>query len=106
MSTAEGTSRLYGAPHLRFKESDRIALTEKMLRTLGADITGTEDGCIINGVKRLKGGRIDHNGDHRMMMAAAVASLISDGPVTMDDDGCWNVSFPGFPEMMKELGVE
>ena len=105
MCTAEGTSRLYGAPHLRFKESDRIALTERMLRTLGADITGTEDGCVINGVKRLRGGRIKHSGDHRMMMAAAVASLISDGPVSMEDDGCWNVSFPGFPEMMRGLGV-
>ncbi|MBP5394620.1 MAG: 3-phosphoshikimate 1-carboxyvinyltransferase, partial [Candidatus Methanomethylophilaceae archaeon] len=106
MSTADGTSRLYGAPHLRFKESDRIALTERMLKSLGADITGTEDGCVINGVERLKSGRIDHNGDHRMMMAAAVASLISDGPVTMEDDGCWNVSFPGFPDMMRKLGVE
>ena len=105
MSTADGTSRLYGAPHLRFKESDRIALTERMLRTLGADITGTEDGCVINGVGRLKGGRIEHNGDHRLMMAAAVASLISDGPVSMEDDGCWNVSFPGFPETMRGLGV-
>ena len=105
MSTTEGTSRLYGAPHLRFKESDRIALTERMLRTLGADITGTEDGCVINGVGRLKGGRIEHNGDHRLMMAAAVASLISDGPVSMEDDGCWNVSFPGFPETMRGLGV-
>ena len=106
MSTADGTSRLYGAPHLRFKESDRIALTEDMLRTLGADITGTEDGCVINGVRRLKGGRIHHHGDHRMMMAASVASLISEGPVTMEDDGCWNVSFPGFPEVMRKLGVE
>lgn len=106
MSTAEGTSRLYGAPHLRFKESDRIALTEDMLRTLGADISGTEDGCVINGVRRLKGGRIHHHGDHRMMMAASVASLISEGPVTMEDDGCWNVSFPGFPEVMRKLGVE
>jgi 3-phosphoshikimate 1-carboxyvinyltransferase len=106
MSTAEGTSRLYGAPHLRFKESDRIALTEDMLRTLGADISGTEDGCVINGVRRLKGGRIHHHGDHRMMMAASVASLISEGPVTMEDDGCWNVSFPGFPEVMRKLGVK
>ena len=106
MSTAEGTSRLYGAPHLRFKESDRIALTEQMLRALGADITGTEDGCVINGVRRLKGGRIHHHGDHRMMMAASVASLISEGPVTMEDDGCWNVSFPGFPDVMRRLGVE
>ena len=105
LSTAEGTSRLYGAPHLRFKESDRIALTEKMLKTLGADITATDDGCIIRGVPRLRGGRIEHEGDHRMFMAGAVASLVSDGPVSMEDDGCWNVSYPGFPEQMRDVGL-
>lgn len=106
LSTAKGRSRLYGAPHLRFKESDRIALTENMLRTLGADIRGTEDGCVIEGVERLHGGRIEHNGDHRMMMAAAVASLISDGPVSMENDACWNVSYPGFPEQMRSIGMD
>ena len=105
MSTAEGTSRLYGAPQLRFKESDRIESVEKMLKTLGADITGTDDGCIINGVERLKGGTIEHGGDHRLMMAAAIASLVSDGPVTMIDDGCWNVSYPGFVEKMTSIGL-
>lgn len=106
LSTARGRSRLYGAPHLRFKESDRIALTENMLRGLGADIRGTEDGCVINGVERLRGGRAEHNGDHRMMMAAAVAALVSDGPVSMENDGCWNVSYPGFPEQMRSLGMD
>ena len=105
MSTADGTSRLYGAPQLRFKESDRIESVEKMLRSIGADITGTDDGCIINGVEKLKGGRIEHKGDHRLMMAAAVASLVSDGPVTMEDDGCWNVSYPGFVEQMRSIGL-
>ncbi|WP_400225058.1 3-phosphoshikimate 1-carboxyvinyltransferase [Methanomethylophilus alvi] len=106
LSTAKGRSRLYGAPHLRFKESDRIALTENMLRTLGADIRGTEDGCVIEGVERLHGGRIEHNSDHRMMMAAAVASLVSDGPVSMENDACWNVSYPGFPEQMRSIGMD
>ena len=105
MSTADGRSRLYGAPQLRFKESDRIASVERMLRTLGADITGTDDGCIIEGVPRLKGGRIDHMGDHRLMMAASIASLISDGPVSMVDDSCWNVSYPGFVEQMRSIGL-
>ena len=105
LSTAKGKSVIYGAPQLRFKESDRIAMTEKMLKALGADITGTDDGCIINGVERLHGGRIEHDGDHRMMMAAAVASLIADGPVSMEDDGCWNVSYPGFVEQMESLGI-
>ena len=106
LSVAGGRSRLYGAPHLRFKESDRIALTERMLKTLGADIRGTDDGCIIDGVERLHGGRVEHCGDHRMMMAAAVASLVADGPVSMEDDACWNVSYPGFPEQMASLGMD
>ncbi len=105
MSTADGESRLYGAPQLRFKESDRIASVERMLTTLGADIKGTDDGCIIKGVKRLSGGRIDHLGDHRLMMAASIASLISDGPVSMLDDSCWNVSYPGFVEQMRSIGL-
>lgn len=105
LSTAEGTSRLYGAPHLRFKESDRIELTTDMITSLGGNITGTDDGCIIEGVERLRGGRIAHDGDHRMMMSAAVASLICEEPVVMDDDACWNVSYPGFVEEMCSLGL-
>lgn len=105
LSTADGESRLYGAPHLRFKESDRIQLTTDMISALGGDITGTDDGCIIRGVERLKGGRIVHDGDHRMMMSAAVASLICDDPVIMEDDACWNVSYPGFVEEICSLGM-
>ena len=105
LSTAEGKSRLYGAPHLRFKESDRILSTTRMLNTLGADITPTDDGCIINGVERLKGGKIEHLGDHRIAMSAAMASLISDSPVTMDDTECCSVSFPGFLDTMRRMGM-
>lgn len=105
LSTADGTSRIHGAHHLRFKESDRISSTVRMLKALGADIEGTDDGCIIRGVERLHGGRVEHEGDHRILMAAAIASLVADGPVTMEDDGCWNVSFPGFPETMRSIGM-
>ncbi|MBP5203340.1 MAG: 3-phosphoshikimate 1-carboxyvinyltransferase [Candidatus Methanomethylophilaceae archaeon] len=105
LSTADGVSRLYGAPQLRFKESDRIDSVERMLRSLGADVSGTDDGCVIRGVDRLRGGRIEHGGDHRLMMSAAVASIVADGPVSMEDDGCWNVSYPGFVEQMRSLGM-
>ena len=105
LSTADGVSRLYGAPQLRFKESDRIDSVERMLKALGADVSGTDDGCVIRGVDRLRGGRMEHGGDHRLMMSAAVASIVSDGPVSMEDDGCWNVSYPGFVEQMRSLGM-
>jgi len=105
LSTAKGTSRLYGAPHLRFKESDRIDAVVNMLNALGADTTGTEDGCIIRGVKKLKGGYIEHRSDHRIMMSAAVASLVCEGSVSMEDSNCYDVSYPSFIDHMKRMGM-
>ena len=105
LSTAEGKSRLYGAPQLKFKESDRILTTVNMLNSLGADATGTDDGCIIRGKKRLTGGTVDNDGDHRIMMAAAVASLLCDNAVVMDNAECCSVSYPEFPEHMTLLGM-
>ena len=105
LCTAEGYSELYGAPHLRLKESDRIDSVTRMLKTLGADIEPTDGGCVINGVKRLKGGRIDHMGDHRIMMSAAIASLVSDGPVSMSDAECCSVSYPDFIDTMQRMGM-
>ena len=105
-STANGTTRLYGAPQLKFKESNRIDTTVRMLKAIGADIEGTDDGCIIRGVKKLRGGEIDNANDHRIMMAAAVASLISESPITMNNAECCSISYPMFPDHMRKLGME
>jgi 3-phosphoshikimate 1-carboxyvinyltransferase len=106
LSTAKGTSKLYGAPQLRFKESDRIKATVDMLRTLGADIIETDDGCVISGVRKLKGGNIEHHEDHRILMAAAVASLLCENEVTMKRSNCYDISYPLFLEHMKRLGLK
>ncbi len=106
LSTAEGDSRLYGAPQLKFKESDRIETVVNLINDIGGSAEATDDGCVIHGRPRLTGGAIVHKGDHRIMMSAAVASLVCDGPVTMDDVECCAVSFPGFPERMAGLGMD
>ncbi|MCL2296183.1 MAG: 3-phosphoshikimate 1-carboxyvinyltransferase [Methanomassiliicoccaceae archaeon] len=106
LSTAEGTSRLYGAPQLRFKESDRIRTTADMLKAIGADAEGTDDGCVIRGKKKLAGGVVNNEGDHRIMMAAAVASLLCERPVVMEEAECCSVSYPEFPEHMRSLGMK
>lgn len=105
LSTAEGDSRLYGAPQLRFKESNRIETTVRMINALGGNAEATEDGCVIHGVERLEGGRVEHHGDHRIMMSAAVASIVCDDPVIMDDPECAAVSYPGFPASMSSIGL-
>ena len=103
LSTAKGKSELYGAPHLRHKESDRIDSVTRMLKTLGADIRATDDGCVINGVTRLKGGKVNNMGDHRIMMSSAIASLVSDFPIVTDNAECCSVSYPDFIRSMKKM---
>ena len=105
-SQAKGTSRLYGAAHLRFKESDRIMSTVLFLRSMGADISETEDGCIVTGPSRLSGANVTTFGDHRIMMASAVAGLIAAGNTIIDDSGCCAVSYPDFVRDMQRLGAD
>lgn len=106
LATAEGDSRLYGAPQLKFKESNRIETVVNLINDIGGDAEATDDGCIVHGKPKLSGGSIVHKGDHRIMMSAAVASIVCEGPVTMDDVECCAVSYPGFPEAMESLGME
>ena len=76
-----------------------------MISALGGDAEATDDGCVIHGRPALRGGRIVHKGDHRIMMSAAIASLVCEGPVEMDDVECCAVSYPDFVEQMDSLGI-
>ncbi len=66
-------SLIYNAERLRIKESDRLAACADMLNKLGGNVSVTADGLDIQPVKQLHGGIIDSFGDHRIVMAAAVA---------------------------------
>lgn len=97
-TAAQGQTRITGAARLRHKESDRIASTTAFLRTLGGDITPTDDGLIIHGGHPLSGGVIDACGDHRIAMSAAVASLLTREAVVIPGAECVNKSYPTFFE--------
>ncbi len=100
---AEGETKIYDAAELRVKESDRISATVSELRKIGAQVEELDDGMIIAGGDKLKGGECQSYGDHRMAMSLAVAGLISESGVTVHDVGCVNTSFPGFWEMLSSL---
>ena len=60
------------------KETDRIEAVTDGLRPLGARIHSSPDGWRVTGVPaRLRGGRVDARGDHRIAMLGAVAGLAS-----------------------------
>lgn len=100
---AEGETLISGAHELRMKESDRIATMTKELRGIGAEIEELEDGMLIRGGNRLKGGICSSHGDHRVAMTMAVAGLKAKEGVVIEDWECVNTSFPGFLEILSAL---
>lgn len=101
---AEGTTIIKDAQELKVKESDRIQVMADNLKRMGADIEPTDDGMIIHGGRPLKGTQIDSFSDHRVAMSFAVAGTICDGPLSITDGGCVNISYPGFYQDLYRLG--
>jgi 3-phosphoshikimate 1-carboxyvinyltransferase len=97
--------RIRDAKELRVKESDRIALTVKNLRALGAEVTEHEDGMDIPGGKTLRGGTVDSGLDHRITMAFSIAALRAQGETEIHGAEAAAVSFPEFFDYLDELAV-
>ncbi len=103
-SHARGKSLVRGAAELRVKETDRIEAVTDGLRSFGAHVTSKPDGWEINGVPtRLKGGRIDARGDHRIAMLGAVAGLASREGVEIVGADTVAISFPGFFQLLESV---
>ncbi|MCR5784226.1 MAG: 3-phosphoshikimate 1-carboxyvinyltransferase [Eubacterium sp.] len=93
---AEGQTIIKDAADLKAKESDRIYTTVTNLKKMGADITATDDGMIINGTGALKGAALDSFADHRIAMSMAVAALAAEGTTDIENADCVNISYPNF----------
>ena len=102
MALAKGKSRIVNTGHAREKESDRISVMAEELNRLGGKVVEKPDGLEITGVPELRGTCDSHN-DHRVAMALMVAGL--SGSVEVLNTDCTEVSFPGFVEKMRLLGV-
>ncbi|OCA90925.1 3-phosphoshikimate 1-carboxyvinyltransferase [Bacillus sp. FJAT-27225] len=100
---AEGETVIRDAAELRVKETDRIETVASELRKLGAKIETTEDGMIISGGTRLTGGRVSSHGDHRIGMMLAIASLICENEVILEDAESIAVSYPTFFKDLEKL---
>lgn len=98
------TTVIYNAARLRLKESDRIESTAALLRAIGASVTETEDGLRIKGnPDSLHPGKVDSANDHRIAMAAAIASFVC-GSVEIEGAEAVNKSYPAFFEDFRRLG--
>ncbi len=105
---AEGTTHLEGLAELRVKESDRLAAMARGLQACGVQVEEGHDSLTIHGCGGPPpgGGTIEADLDHRIAMSFLVMGLCAQQPVTVDDAGPINTSFPGFTEAMRALGAE
>ena len=102
-SQASGRTVIRDAAELRVKESDRITATADGLNALGATIREIDDGMVIEGGSRLRGGEVVSHGDHRIAMSMAVAGLVADGQTHIGDSDAADVSYPSFWETLESL---
>ena len=103
---AQGRTTTTGLDELRVKESDRLAVMATGLKAIGARVTESEDGLVIDGSggDLLPGGAtIAGHLDHRICMSFAVAGLVTGSPVMIDDMAPVATSFPNFEALLAGL---
>jgi 3-phosphoshikimate 1-carboxyvinyltransferase len=103
---AKGTSKIYDAHRLRYKESDRLLSLHLELKKMGAEIAMDEGSLTVEGPCALHSAVIDPHNDHRIAMACAVAALGASGETQIQNAECVRKSYPRFFSDLRLLGVD
>jgi len=101
---AKGATRLVNVPQARVKETDRITVMSAELARLGARVEELEDGLVVH-QSNLTGAEVQGHGDHRVVMALAVAGCAITGTTIIHGAEAAAVTFPEFADSMAALGA-
>jgi len=104
-AAADGTTRVTDCEHVRLKETDRVAAMATELGRMGVDVDEYEGELVVHGGD-IEGATVDGHGDHRIVMALAVAGLVAEGTTTVAGAEHVDVSFPGFFDVLAGLGAD
>ncbi len=102
-AASAGESHITNAARLRLKESDRIQSVCAMLTSLGVPVEEHPDAITVYG-GTIHGGVVDSFHDHRIAMAAALASHFASGEITVLGAECVNKSYPHFWDDFRAMG--
>jgi 3-phosphoshikimate 1-carboxyvinyltransferase len=106
-AAADGDTRIVNCEHVRYKETDRVSAMAEELEKMGASVTEEHDVLTVHGGEtELTGATVDGRGDHRIVMALAVAGLVADGTTTIRGAEHVDVSFPDFFDALYGLGAD
>lgn len=95
---------LTGCRRLRMKESDRVRSIVSMICSLGGCAHEEKDTIVVSAHESLPGGTVDSMNDHRIAMAAAAASVLCKGEVTIENAQAVNKSYSAFWQDFISLG--
>ncbi|MFP4376356.1 MAG: 3-phosphoshikimate 1-carboxyvinyltransferase [Spirochaetales bacterium] len=99
-SVCSSALRLINVPQARAKETDRIRVMREVVEALGGKADELAEGLIVY-PGQLRGGVVDSYGDHRVAMAASIAGLVAQEPVTVTNADVATITFPGFYELLE-----
>ncbi len=102
--SVKGVSKFTNGGRLRIKESDRLNNTMDLINSLGGKAEVLGDDLIVYGSGSLKGGVVSSYNDHRMVMAATIASTIAEEDIVIYGHKAINKSYPKFFEDFNNLG--
>jgi 3-phosphoshikimate 1-carboxyvinyltransferase len=104
---ASGKTMMRGLGELRVKESDRLAAIAEGLARCGvaADVTGDDLTVSGDGKPPAGGATIMARLDHRIAMSFLVMGMAARSAVAIDDGAMIDTSFPGFVDLMNEIGA-
>ena len=102
---ARGKTTIRNVANARLKETDRISVMAKELGRLGSRVEELPDGLIVH-ESALRGCSVKGYGDHRVVMALAVAGLAIPGQTEVDTAESVGVTFPNFFELMEKIGAK
>jgi 3-phosphoshikimate 1-carboxyvinyltransferase len=107
-AVAKGDTVMRGIGELRVKESDRLAALAKGLADCGVVVEEGEDSLVVRGCggPAPGGGMVATALDHRIAMSFLVFGAACKKPVSVDDAGPIDTSFPDFVGLMNGLGAK
>lgn len=100
---AKGTTEISGLSGFKIMESGKIKAIAMELSKMGAKISETEDGLVIEGREGLRGTVVESRNNYSLAMALSVAGLAAEGETMIRKTQAVDIVYPEFFSTLNKL---